>query len=701
MSIRRVTLFSVLLALMSSHALADSVLVNTGDDENGTNGEKCSIREAVAFLAQKNTLNAYLTPVKTALTEKQSVLNNLKEERKVKVAELQSATLKSKIDALKAQLLQIDRDIAALNAVITLLTNSKSTLEAQILALQVSGCKPQAEGGEDVILLSPKVDEFMITRGEITIGQTLTIERDDTTLGDGAIVDSSVTDKLARTKLRVSGKSRMFTLDDGNADTKVFKTVKLVNLDLAGCSTTAAPQDCADKGGVIFNKEFLSLENVYLHNGQAFSSGGGIYNDMHGALKIARSTLWGNTAPQGAAVTSAFLDLYILESLFHDNVETTSNGATVKILLDAVTDASVQSQQLVENTTFGKNEATAISVWDLRPKNPGDTSDPSPNDGQLKFRNLTLVENKGGIDFNGKPIILHNSIIAGNGVRDCLNAPAAMPSANFHHNFTGSTCPAGQKNTSYDPPANPADPLDPKAANKLIADLVNGKCATPPALGLLCPLADNGGKTESYKPRLLSTYSAISDSPIVNQGDLPSSSSTAMTCSSGDQRGTSRSLCDIGAVELESLNVSDHGIDAKMGDTLHISLLEKIGDGELMPYSWCVAQGISGAIPGMDGCVVIETPSAKGNLVFNNTTHEIVYTPVTGYHGVDRFTYSISTTLSHFSDAVNDKTLSVNVTIVADPAGTMRSKSFAGATGILVLAGLAGLVALRRKLSGE
>lgn len=701
MSIRRGTLFSVLIALMSSHALADSVLVNTGVDENGTNGDKCSLREAVAFLVQKNSLNSYLTPVKTTLTEKQAVLSNLKEERKVKVAELQSAVLQSKIDELKAQLLQIDRDIAALNSVISLLTTSRNTLEAQILALQVSGCKPQAEGGEDVILLSPKVDEYVISRGEITIGQTLTIERDDTNLGDGAIVDSSVTDKLARTKIRVSGKSRMFSLDDADADAKVFKTVKLVNLDLAGCSTTAAPQDCADKGGVILNKEFLTLENVYLHDGQASASGGGIYNDKHGVLKIARSTLFGNTAPQGAAVTSAYLDLYILESLFRDNVETTSNGAIVKILLDTVTDASVQSQRLVENTTFGKNEGTAISVWDLRPKNPGDKDDPRPNNAILRFRNLTLVENKGGIDFNGKPIILHNSIIAGNGVRDCLNAPAGLPAANFHHNFTGSSCPAGQNNTSYDPPANPADPLDPKAGNRLIADLVNGKCATPPALGLLCPLADNGGKAASYKPRLLSTYTAITDSPIVNRGDLPSSASSAMTCSSSDQRGTARSLCDIGAVELESLNLSDHGIDAKMGDTLHISLLEKIGDGELMPYSWCVANGITGAIAGMDGCVVITSPAEKGRLVFDNATHEIVYTPSPGYHGVDRFTYTLTTTLSHFSDAINDKTLSVKVTIVADPASTMQSKNFAGATGFMILAGLAGLVALRRKFSGE
>ena len=54
-----------------------------------------------------------------------------------------------------------------------------------------------------------------------------------------------------------------------------------------------------------------------------------------------------------------------------------------------------------------------------------------------------------------------------------------------------------------------------KNTEKIIADTdingkdTGGKCALPPAKGLLCPLAYIGGLTQSHKPRLLVSYRAV------------------------------------------------------------------------------------------------------------------------------------------------------------------------------------------------
>ena len=67
------------------------------------------------------------------------------------------------------------------------------------------------------------------------------------------------------------------------------------------------------------------------------------------------------------------------------------------------------------------------------------------------------------------------------------------------------------------------------------------------------------------------------------------------------------------------------------------------------------------------------------------------------FHGFDRFSYRMTTTISRFSDADNDRAVNVEVTVVSDPDTASISKSLdSGATGLLSLLMLSLLMVCRR-----
>ena len=86
----------------------------------------------------------------------------------------------------------------------------------------------------------------------------------------------------------------------------------------------------------------------------------------------------------------------------------------------------------------------------------------------------------------------------------------------------------------------------------------------------------------------------------------------------------------------------------------------------------------------------------KGVVVFKN--HQVQYTStLNNFHGFDKFTYAMTTTISRFSDATNDQFVPIDVKVVSEPDGSLSSKSLdTGATSLLSLIMLSLFMVWRR-----
>jgi len=123
-------------------------------------------------------------------------------------------------------------------------------------------------------------------------------------------------------------------------------------------------------------------------------------------------------------------------------------------------------------------------------------------------------------------------------------------------------------------------------------------CSLPPNPGLLCAFRTPAGQFNGFLlPRLLLSYKSLADSPIVNKG--------SSNCSGMDQRGQTRSLCDIGAIELviPAGNAQTNGQDIVYGQKATIDLSSVLGDGQLIPASLCAGlyPGVTPATPMVSG----------------------------------------------------------------------------------------------------
>lgn len=661
---------AALLAIIATGSHADTVVVNTTLDEDQVSNKLCSLREAISYINSKNIIKKDLAPLEASLTAVNSKITSLNYEKKMYTVDLEGAT-----EPLKSQLEQkikdIDNQIKGYEAEVAVIEEAKKTVQNEITQLQGFGCIPTVVSDVDEIDLSDQDDPFIISKGSITIKDTLTIRSNEITQSSDAASESTISD-FQPAIIKVSGNSRAFVIDDGVADQKIKTQVKFYNIRFKGCRADAASTtDCAVDGGIFFNREELSLSNVTIMLGGASGKGGAVYNAGEGVVVLGSATFESNRAATGAAVYSEKIGLNIAQSLFYKNEATAAAGAIVHV--DAGTSpgsSSLVSRFLITDSTFTKNAAIALSV----PK-------------ELRLLSLTVVDNTAGVDFRSSDINLSSSIIAGN-INDCLNVGA---STRFRYNvFMSAACPIGL-------PADNNRQISGTGNETLFAAGASdaATCAAPPAVGILCPLGYFGGLTKSHKPRLLASYTALADSPIVNKG-LPTTGLIDTDCNGTDQRFRTRTLCDIGAVELVSDSYAKQGRDVISGQSVTLDMLEKIGDGELFPAAFC-ASAVTDPRADLtkDGCPFLTVIPGKGVVSFNNATHQVEYQPNSSYHGFDLFSYSVTTTLSRFSDANNNRGLITDVKIVADPKQGIESKSFAGPFGIWGIFSLAGLAVLR------
>ncbi len=515
--------------------------------------------------------------------------------------------------------------------------------------------------------------------------------------------------------IKAKGAHRLFTLDDNNPNIANI-TVIIAQVDLVGCGAEDANTACAPIGGLIFNRENLQLSFSRLKSGIASSIGGAIYNEGVGTgpssgaaaalLTLSNVTFQDNRAAQGAAIYSVQPRYEIVSSVFRDNkiIGSNTDNSGAIVFVNRAGDATTTDGKSttvrtgnIRNSTFFSNTGRVANLLD-----------------GMVINNSTMIRNTAGVYLNSATgsANLSNSIVAENGNQDCIIAPSNKAVTNNLLYNTG--CGAGEAdnpNRDLDSLTTPRQLI----ANTGIDNKLEGKCDLPPAAGLLCPFTtENETFNGFFKPRLLTQYISILNSPIVNRGRVISGGGTTNTlaCENTDQRGKPREttvLCDIGSVELVIADQNKIGQDIKYDQTAEIDLTDNLGDGQLWPKELCNDVFKDMEVPlvrddWQEGCLqyVAGKEARKGSLVLSEQAL-LKYTPFRNFHGSDDFSIRVVTTTSRFSEGVNDRTITLRGTVVQEPENDFKDKSVktsGGSTGIISLLGMLGLVWIRRRLQG-
>ena len=612
------------LLCMASHAYSANIVVNTTDDEDGVNNDKCSLREAI--------------------------------------------TLINRTDA-----------------------NGKIPKEGY------GGCSG-TEASPSIVLEAGKT--YGLTK-QIEIKKSLSINiLDDFS---NATKNSGENNAVIKAK----GAHRLFLIDDQDPNIANL-TVSMNQIDLVGCAAENPSAMCDTNGGLIFNRENLIITFGRLSHGVASIGGGAIYNEgiatvgsnesSAGLLSLSNVYIYKNKAVQGGAIFSVQPRYQITSSVFREN-EATNNTTGTIIYVDRPSEVDSQGNGArtgnIINSTIFDNKGRVSNLLD-----------------GMVINNSTIIRNTAGIYLNSAngAANLSNSIVAENGASDCIIAAANKAVTNNLVFKTG--CGLGE-------PLNPNINLNQiSTPNKLIAgNSIEGKCDKPPADGLLCPFAyEKEIFNGFFKPRLLTSYKKLSDSPIINLGNLKSDGTITNTllCAGNDQRGVNRDrdiLCDIGAIELNIEDKGKIGQDIKFGETAKIELTDFLGDGELWPKQLC-DQVFSDLVNPptapkggwQDGCLkFVEGKEATKGELFLDEDGLLKYKALRNYHGSDNFSLNVVTTTSRFSQAANDRSITLRGTIVQEPEDTFENKKVnvsGGSTSIGSLLGILSLVWLRRRLQG-
>ncbi|MCU4577311.1 rhombotarget A [Acinetobacter courvalinii] len=514
---------------------------------------------------------------------------------------------------------------------------------------------------------------------------------------------------LHNATIKMAGNDRLFVINDENVEETLVPVIFMeINLKGSGYKVT--------DGGLIFNREALSLQYSRLTGGNAVR-GGAIYNAgtvideqrTASILNISNSLLQGNKGDQGAVIYSEMPLYLITQSVIRDNEGAKGENGALLYSQTAFTDKT--TAQVLASRVSGLRNSTVFHnkggyIANIR--------------GGMLLNNVTVIKNAAGLFLqapmrevstttDGKTTTklepsayISNSIIVANEANNC--ASSADDEAIIQSNLITPECdrnaPSGSPNFFI-------------GNNKLIAGGTNdeGECAAPPADGLLCPYYTPKDQMLGYfKPRLLMSYTKLSDSLIVNKGRIYSDGTTAgfaKSCEGSDQRGKSRSgydeLCDLGAIELviNRAEVPIAGEDILYGEIAKFSITDSLLDGELLDPVSCekVLGKRQDGLPWQSGCLDIQqrqTPS-KGKLSIDQQGN-ITYVPNGNWHGSDEFNMRVMTTTTRFND-ISNYYITIPTTIVQAPPNNFQSKTVnvgGGSFGIGAIFALFGLIGLRR-----
>jgi len=628
---------SLSLLCMASHAYSANIIVTTTADEDGTNPNACSLREAIKLI--------------------------------------NGEMVRDPADPDK----EIYKD----------LLNSTEGF---------GGC-----GGKDAVsdvVYAPIIElpfgkTYLLER-EVLIQRSLTLRSDD--LGNSR-------DRLGVNNpvIRAVGAHRLFNINDASPEATSVQSVVIQQVNLEGCAKTDSSRICATNGGIISNDESLVLSSLRISGGRAEQLGGAVYSTTpQSSVALTIVDMQNNHAGvNGAALSFERPRFTIGGSYFSQNsVPVGSNGVVLHVR-DGVeqNDASgnpvatvTTRTGLLLDSTFYQNDAAVIDVLE-----------------GMVINNTTLVDNRAGVRMSAPRAgaNLANSIVAGNSQFDCQFSAGDQTYLNNNLFINGCNQTTAELQTSQ-------IQISGTGIETLFAEQVNGQCAKPPARGLLCrpqpvatTLPELQDGTEVFnpylRPRLLTEYTTLNESRIVNKGRSISAIQRALTCTQNDQRSFERTLCDIGAIELViDNNRKTNGLDIRFGGIAQLSLAPLLGDGDLIPADVCPSIFPNRQPEGgvwLEGCLTYTKAPQKGLMTLGENG-EITYRPSSNFHGVDRFSYDVVTTTSRFSDGANDQKINIETTIVQEPVSgdTDRKVNLAGgAFGWAGLFALFGLAAVARR----
>lgn len=445
------------------------------------------------------------------------------------------------------------------------------------------------------------------------------------------------------------------------------------------------------KGGIIYSNETLDMAGVTIHGGVASLQGGAVYSAADAVVGLSGSKFNANRAPDGAAIYAEKNAVFISQSLITDNTPTT--GAVISMASDTLP-AAITEASIIEVSTISGNQGLALSL----------------RKGAVVSASTIVNNAVGGVHFNNAVVSVYNTILAGNPDAATTSATDCIQSANVDFAFSLGLVGGGCGATSA--PAvltllRNNDVSFPR--EKLFASLdAAGKCqgyqstsaatAAFQGMGLLCPLAERSDDdvTAYHMPRLLPVYTAASDSPIVSKG---ADGSTTTQCSSTDQRSKPRrSICDIGAVELQPVNEAVISGDAiTYGQTYSEALDSELGDEELFVPTAITGAGSCPAFAltanedkMKPGCPWITTAPTKGTVVFN-PDGTYTYRPSSRFHGFDRFSFRVVTNLSKLNSTFDSQSRIVNAQVIVEPSHGLTGYTTSGSADLWLLLALAGL----------
>lgn len=539
-----------------------------------------------------------------------------------------------------------------------------------------------------------------------------------TTIQSEMSYDFNNTKGLNNATIKMVGKDRLFVIDDENVE-KALISVNFVELNLQGSSTKV------NNGGLILNREELAIQYSRLTGGLA-NKGGAIYNvgtsadvkNTAGYVSINNTLLQGNKADQGAVIFSEMPRYAISQSVIRDNEGVTGPAGALLYVQEGLNNDTIGGALLIgfasiKNSTIFHNKGGYVA--NIREGMTLNNNTMIKNAAglylqSLKWKVTTETKENGETKETVKEYpsaYVSNSIIVSNGNNDISSA--AEDNSIVQSNFTTSEC-KGFGTTKCQPNIiwNQNDP-----EQKLVAGGENdeGVCAAPPAKGLLCPYYTPKDQMLGYfKPRLLTSYLSVADSPIVNRGRIYSDGTSYSLggCEGSDQRGKKRSgldeLCDLGAIELfiDRSNIPTNGMDILYKQIAKFSILDSLADGELLDPATCEAElgKRADGQPWQPGCLEIvqnlHIPS-KGKLTLDQDGN-VTYVPYSDWHGADMFKLRVMTTITRFNDATSYY-IDIPTNIVQDPPNNFQSKTVnvsGGSFGTGVILMLLGLVGIRR-----
>ncbi|WP_445116173.1 rhombotarget A [Acinetobacter sp. WZC-1] len=544
-----------------------------------------------------------------------------------------------------------------------------------------NGCG--GKGANNVIELKGRT-EYRLDH-QIPVARSVQIKSTyDSALGDNSRAKNNAVIKMAgRDRLFLIDRSQVPFAEGESAESNQLISIVFYETTLDGCAQTS----CADQGGLIYNKENLSIQYGQLLNGVA-RQGGAIYNagvyeasKQLSAVSVVNSLIKGNKASQGAVIYSEIPQFVVSQSVVRDN-EVTEADASLFDSRDAFDEAALKSlgstlTRGIWNSTIFNNTGHIIKVMD----------------GML-VNNITMILNSMGLIFNApfSNAYVSNSILARNGAEDC-KIVAGADALHISNNLYSAGCAGTDSQQLGNIPL-------------IAGSNTEGKCDIN-SDGILCPFSESANTAVGYfRPRLLSSYQKLSDSLIVNHGPQKAGSNL-MSCESTDQRGGKRpetsELCDIGAVELAVDRTTTSGIGADLfyGETAKMTIADQLQDGELITAEQC--QALLGNSPDgqpwQPGCLrLVQTNTVSKGKTTLSQDGDVSYVPNGNWHGSDEFKILVITTTTRFNDSEN-RYIEIPVKIVQNPPSDFEDKKVktSGGSGDLIsLLGLMALLGFRR-----